>query len=86
VRDFTVETKMYSTIENAWDSPPTKKLKTANCVHKMMAMVFADASGVQLFVDFFLISETGTEEHYCKMSDRQKEAVETKRLGWRNFP
>jgi ribosomal silencing factor RsfS len=48
----------------------------------MMATVFLDGSGVQLFVDFFLISETATEKHYCKMLDTQKEAVETKRLGW----
>jgi len=33
-------------------------------------------------VDFFLISETATEEHYCKMLDKQKEVVEKKRLGW----
>jgi len=48
----------------------------------MMATVFPDASGVQLFVDFFLISEIATEEHYCKVLDKQKEAVQTKRLGW----
>jgi ribosomal silencing factor RsfS len=64
------------------DSPPTKELITVSCVCKMMATVFLDASGVQLFVDFFLISETATEEHYCKMLDSQKETVETKRLGW----
>jgi hypothetical protein len=64
------------------DSSTTKKLKTVNCVCKMMATVFPDASSVQLFVDFFLISETATEEHYCKMLDRQKEAVDTKRLEW----
>ena len=64
------------------DSSTTKKLKTVSCVCKMMAVVFPDASDVQLFVDFFLIIETATEEHYCKMLDRQKEAVETKRLGW----
>jgi hypothetical protein len=64
------------------DSPPTKKLKTVNCVCKMMATVFPDASGVQLFVDFFLISETATEEHYCQVLDKQKEAVQTKKLGW----
>jgi len=64
------------------DSLPTKKLKTVDCVYKMMATVLPDASGVQLFVDFFLISETATEEHYCKVLDKQKEAVQTKRLGW----
>jgi ribosomal silencing factor RsfS len=64
------------------NSHPTKKLKTVNCVRKMMATVFLDASSVQLFVDFFLIIETATEEHYYKMLDRQKEAVEAKRLGW----
>jgi hypothetical protein len=64
------------------DSPPTKKLKTVNCVCKMMATVFLDSSSVQLLVDFFLISETATEEHYCKLLDKQKEAVQSKRLGW----
>jgi len=63
------------------DFLPTKKLKTVNCVCKMMATVFSDASGVQLFVDYFLIIETAIEQRYCKMLGRRK-AVETKRLGW----
>jgi hypothetical protein len=48
----------------------------------MMATVFLDASGVQLFVDFFLIIETPIEQRYCKMLDRRKEALEAKRLRW----
>jgi hypothetical protein len=48
----------------------------------MVATVFLDASSVQLFVDFFLIIETAIEQRYCKMLDRQKEALEAKRLSW----
>ena len=55
-----------------------KRAKTQQSVHKVMASVFWDSSGI-LFIDYLVKGKTINSDYYCALLDRLKEEITRKR-------